>query len=826
MRIGPFMRSLARPSPAAATGTIAGRLDRRDLAGVLISLAIVLAGFHSVAFGGRTFDTSAQEFGVNGGSPPTGVATKVPVNGFRVDPAASAWAMVPWAQVVHRELSRGELPLWNPYEGAGAPLAANGQSAVYDPLMLAVNLHPTTRTWDLSFLFAFMIGAVGMYLFLRLLGLPMLPALAGTAAFSLSGYFATDNNATFVTGYLYLPWLFLFVDRVAVSRRVGWTAALGMAVAGTILVGMPETAFFCLAAAVAYGVLRVFTSGPGARFRVAGRLLTAGLLGALLALPLIVLMAGYLPFAYSSHTATEGTAAASMATLLNWLVPFVNGYPGALRLLRFSPDRSWLGAGAAVAVVVAMASPRLMRRHSGWFFLAAGGLLLLKIHGLPGLQLIGRLPVVDRMNFIAFADPIVNFCLAVVVAIGVQSLAEGAVRPGWFAGLLGLLALAVAGLVLANRPVLATPPHHSPWRQYVLYAVALTAAGGVTVAALVAIWLPRMRRLAALGAAAIISLELLAFFGPGAYLPRTNPYRPPPWLALARAGLSGAPQGRVFGLNRALYPNTAGVFGLQDIRTLDALFVARYRTYVRDFITPRFTDRFTGEYLSPSEIEGNPMFDLLGVRVVLTRRTALPVSPGAGSQYQLLGAAGGVSVYENQSAAPRAFVVSNVKQVATMNAAIAYLRGLGQPQPDGTARLTGFDPTADAVVEATGRPVISVPSVSSPPTSRAVRIASYSAGQVTIDVGPGSPGLLVLTDTYLPGWQATVNGTRVPVLPADVAFRGVALSGRTSTVVFRYRPAGGRSGWIGPVVALLAVGALLWLDARRLRFPAHERARA
>ena len=72
---------------------------------------------------------------------------------------ASSWAFEPWAEVTHRIYANGEMPLGNPYQAAGAPHAANMQSAVFDLLLLAVNLHPTPLTWALSIIGAFLLGA-------------------------------------------------------------------------------------------------------------------------------------------------------------------------------------------------------------------------------------------------------------------------------------------------------------------------------------------------------------------------------------------------------------------------------------------------------------------------------------------------------------------------------------------------------------------------------------------------------------------------------------------------------------------------------------------
>ncbi len=781
---------------------------RREIVGILAVLAIVLIAYREVAFAGKTFDTSSLTAGVNGYD----AATAPKVNAFRVDPGASAWQMIPQAQVTHRQISQRKVPLWNPYEGAGAPLAANTISAVFDPLSLAINLHPTTLIWDLSLLLAFLLGGVATYLFLRNLHLSPLASLAGATAFGLSGYFANDSNLSFVRLYFYLPALLLVVDKVTASSKLRWVVAFGALVAGCILGGMLEVSLFVFTVTGIYALYRLTRAER--RWPVTLRLGAGTVLGLLFAAPLLVLFVGYLPVSLNQHNVGAGLGHTGMATLLNWLVPFVNGYPAALRVVRFGPDRSWLGAAGVVLLVAAVASPAAMRRHAGWLFLAVGGVLLLKVHGFPGLAWMGHLPLFSQVNFVAWAPGVISFCFAAVVAIGVAALEQGSLEQGSLVRrrlVAGVLALGVATslLLLANRPVLATPPHQSPWRQYLVYAVALAAGGGVLLACIASAWVPHLRRLAAPVAVGVMALELLVLFAPGAYAPRTDPYRAPPWLRTLISGLATSPHDtRVFGFDQKLYPDTAAAFGIQDARVLDGLDVKRYATFINTFVTT-FDDRLTGDKANPSEIEGNVMFDLLGVRYVLTGNvTRLNQASGQFSSV----VQGDVSVYQNNHVLPRAFVASDVHAVDSTAAALSYLKGLGHQLPDGRTRLDRFDPTAQAVVESPGGSA-ATPGAGTGP-ARTVTISSYKPDRVVVDVGAGAPGLLVLTDTYMPGWQATVGGRPARVLPTDVAFRGVPVGVAATRVVFRYRPPGATLMWLLPLAGLLGMVAW-WLVGRR-----------
>ena len=770
-----------------------------DVLGILASIALVLAAYSGVAFGGRTFDTSSEVSGVNGNLPPSGVAPWTGTDLIRPDRAAGAWQSVPWAQVTHRQLGQGHWPLWNPYQGIGQPLAANMQSAALDPLFVAINLHPTTRTWDLTWLFVFSIAAVATFLFCRRLGIGVLGAACGAGAFTLFGWFAMDTSDAFVHLYVYLPLLFLTIDGTARSSKLRWVAGLGAAVAGSILAGMPESTFFVLAGAGAYAAFRSSTSPPGERWATAFRLGCAAAFGLALAAPLLLMLFQYLGVSFNLHTAGFGARTGGFRALLAWLFPFIRGETMAGGWNTVGIDRGWIGMAWAMLAAVAAAAPRALRRSGGWFFLALGLLVEARNHAVPVVQWLGRLPGFDRADAIAFAPPLAGFGFAVAAAIAIDALVEGEVeRRRLGIGVVAVFMLATILVLTGSGSYLRDVAAARVW-----LLVGAVAGAVIVVAAFLAVLHPNGRRICAGVAASSLLTELFLLFpAPSLYAPRVNPYQQPPWLSLVETGLAQHSSARVFGFESVLYPNTAGVFGISDIRTVDALYIDRYVRYLRSFVVP-FVDRFTGDGLPDGTVQANPMFDLLGVRYVMSSSKGLDLGAGAG-QYASLGDSGGVKVYENTHALPRAFVVGDLQQTRDVGAALSYLKSMGHPQTDGTTLLDRFDPTHQAVVEG-GGPVVANLRAHAP--DRVASIVSYGSQRVEIDVTTGTPGLLVLTDAYYPGWRATVNGQPSPILPADIAFRGVMLGGGASRVVFTYHAPGGDRVWAIPVLAAVSMTA-------------------
>ncbi len=793
-----------------------------DLVGVTVSCLLVLIAFFPIVFQGRSLSASSNRVAsTNGVYPFPGQPPDTRPPDYRPDLAASSWQFEPWAQVTHREYARGEVPLWNPYQGAGAPLAANMQSAVFDPLLLPVNLNPTPRTWDFAMVGAFLLGAAAAYAFARVLGLDIIPSVGTSAAFSLSGYFFLYSNNQITRSYVYLPILLLLVELVLRSRRALPVAGLAIAVAANIYLGMPEASALILGTTAAYGLVRLFQRRADGSMRASGARLGSGLVfGLLLAAPLLLLFQQYQALSFNTHQTSSGAGSAvdPLGFTLNWVAPFFNGS-------KSGPDslfRDWCGAAAAVAALLGLSGRRETRRLHAWFFFWIATIFVLKTYNFKVLAWLGHLPILERIIYPIFAKPVIGFAIAILAGIGVQVLWRRDLNVKRFLMLLATSVVVTGAVALRNHRQVTLPPFGvaAPiWGRVAL------AGGIVLFAALVIV--RKNQKVAATLACAAIAAELLSLAPHGIYAPRANPFVAPDWVPTVHEVLQREPNARVFGLDAKLYPNTAGALGLQDIRALDALYVERYWRYVRTFLQPSVGDRFLGGPYGSQETEvaqyrANPMFDALAVRVILSQ-APIAGNPtavnGTVDGFALRGRDANTMVYENLNAYPRAWIVHKIHPVHDENAAFSFLTARSH-SVHGAAIVDRFDPRTEAAIER--RSGERTPRSNAGPACQAandhVKIDSYTGDHVTLTVDAQCPGLLVLPDTYYPGWSASVNGHGQTIYPTDGALRGVAVPKGPSVVRFSYQPQRFAWGLVISGLAILAILAFLglhWWPRRR-----------
>lgn len=161
----------------------------------------------------------------------------------------------------------------------------------------------------------------------------------------------------------------------------------------------------------------------------------------------------------------------------------------------------------------------------------------------------------------------------------------------------------------------------------------------------------------------------------------------------------------------------------------------------------------------------------------------------------------GIIIYENRKALPRAFLADSVVVAGSAQQARELLL-------DGA-----LDLSRTVIIEEAPPPSVLGHEGRETGVGDA-EIIRYSPNRVEIRVRARRACMLFLSDTYYPGWEATVDGTETKIYKADYAFRGVFVPAGEHDVVMRFRP---RSVMIGGAVSLLALIMIVFGFVRECR---------
>lgn len=147
-----------------------------------------------------------------------------------------------------RWLSEGNLPLWNPLTGCGAPHLADVETAVLWPLRLALLMVEPLRAWNLLLVLNIVMYATGTYVLSRVLGLKRLPAIFAAAVLAFCPYLIFQSEL--IGGCASItPLVIAGFVMTARSSRFVWRALTALACAVMVLSGHPEPVFFGISVA-------------------------------------------------------------------------------------------------------------------------------------------------------------------------------------------------------------------------------------------------------------------------------------------------------------------------------------------------------------------------------------------------------------------------------------------------------------------------------------------------------------------------------------------------------------------------------------------------
>ncbi|MEK6949761.1 MAG: YfhO family protein, partial [Nanoarchaeota archaeon] len=92
-----------------------------------------------------------------------------------------------------------------------------------------------------------------------------------------------------------------------------------------------------------------------------------------------------------------------------------------------------------------------------------------------------------------------------------------------------------------------------------------------------------------------------------------------------------------------------------------------------------------------------------------------------------------------------------------------------------------------------------------------MKILQYTSNKVELELS-GEKGWLVASERFahFPGWEASINGKKTPILKADNAISAVYLNGEKGALVFEYKPASYKKGKL--ISSLAALALIIYLS--------------
>ncbi|NOK12625.1 YfhO family protein [Corallococcus exercitus] len=712
-----------------------------------------------------------------------------------------------------------EFPDWLPYDGLGQSFPGIFITGTFHPFQWLHLVLPFGPATNASLLACFPLALGGTYALVRAWGVPRAGALFAGVTFAFCGYLVCiTNNPTYLQAASALPgglWLALRYLRQPGLLRL---TLAGMALALVAFAGDAQAFVMANALIVCLAALEPL-AGPWRR-RVGAcalLILAGGLLAAPQLLPAAALASASAPGARSLAEAQRF----SLHPLRLWellIGPFLADAQGAQGIPydvvthlvssggfgRVWVDSVYLGTPACVLAVAGLVAS--VRQWRAWAFVALWGLLLALCLG-DALPVYGwayhLVPFWRPFRYPEKLVPLVSLGLAVAAGLGwKQCLGLGgqARAVTWVGVLVGLpcaaLALAEGGGRWWSEHWLRVrwPDVPGPALQGLsTNVISATATSAVLAFACAALVLLRERP--ALQGALFVVLQWGALMRANEPLYRISPgallSTPPAFVERIRAlvppgepirvasSLRESTPPRLPGLDfndslnllllSALAPDTVALWGLESaneylpgvsprVRQLKA---DRMQWFTR--LAPRLGTRFL--VCATSELA------TLGPRLSARNTFEEPRL--------------GLTLVEYADALPRVFL-ARPECVEGRAEAARRMMSATLPPPD------------VAVVECTA-PLPSTPEGPLGP----VRMLPGTPEHLTVEVESPSAAVLVVNDAFQPGWRATLDGQAVPILPANVAVRAVAVPAGKHVVELNYRTPGLTAG--------LVVGAAAWL---------------
>jgi len=724
------------------------------------------------------------------------------------------------------------LPLWNPYILCGNPLFANIDIAIGYPFYIFDFFMSAGKAVKWNFLLHISLGGIFMYLFLKVLNLTPFGAIVGAITFMFGGYMQSfiPHPELWVTT-IYIPLIFSLFELGLRKEKNIYIVFGGIALALQILSGVPQIVYYTLLALFLYAIYYSLVRDRSAKFTPIYYFIGLALLGfCLSAFQLIPTYEYYLQSA-KYHFQIAGDASQLMPVLSHAILffigvadPYTSGFIGIAGLL------------------LALFAILLRRNKLTFFFAGLSVLVLISVFEITKFyKILFYVPGFNMFNSLHRFISIYAFGISILAGFGAASLSDALnSEKSPYRRRLYLTLLIIACIIIISAAVtylfkdhiinygqkfveakvLARPGHPFSAQYYykklddlynaasnVIQIAILPVLGLLLITALKG--KKRLKNAAfQIGLASIVILELYGHWQrlDWKLVDPVEYYRPGEAISFIKKDTSIY---RAFGLdssnryhfdfennqkiNELLTPNLATVHHIHDPQGMNNFNQWSYWQVLN--LINRGKSPLEGVFSrDPFHLLAitNPhhnLLDLLNIKYLLTYH---PIEEN--KRWELV-FDNGVKVYQNKKVIPRAFMGYDYKRIQDEDTLLRTLNN-----PDFNAReIVIVDKDIDGVIGSA--------------SSNSVDIKRYNPLEVKIDVYTENPGILVLGDSFYPGWRARVDGIPQKIVRAYSIFRAVHIPQGKHEVTFFYRPL---SFIAGLFITMVTIIMLVFEGIRRL----------
>jgi len=679
----------------------------------------------------------------------------------------------PRLQFIATQLRHGHFPLWDPHHWMGQPFLGQFTGAAY-PVNWLLALTPfnkagklTSSVFNWYFVIIRFMGALFCYLLCRSLARSRIAAIIAAIVFVLGGMIGSTDWPEVINGAIWMPLIFLFLLR-ALRGEKPWSSA---ALSGVFL-GIPWLAghheipiyiSFTVAGVWIYAAIVARKDALRVMKLAATALLFAGLVSAFQTLPgyefgkLAMRWAGVeqplgwkQAVPYIVHAEYSSSPAAFLGIVFAGLNRHVDPYIGiiALALAASGTVLGWKRRDVRIFAIVSLVALLFSIGHYNQW------------HGL----LYAVLPLFGVARIPARMLAVFGFSVAVLAAFGLDLIREH-LNSRWVQRMTIVLASAGAAIFVITFSF-AMAARFNPDQSHVITAVA-----ALLFAAVLAGW----RRGAVSPGAALLVIPLLIV------------------VELGNGGMAFASR----------YDKTRGGWVSRLHQNQDIIrFLRQQNEPVRVHYDDREISINLGDWedidtqggftaavtrnLVLEEGHTKRTRDLFAINFTIAKTSTQP------NQEVAWPAEGGLNVYRNKDAFPRAWAAHNVMAFASREELIPKIQdpAINLRQ---TVLMTAKPPTLETC----------------DPAADQITYLGATANSVSLTAALGCRGIVVLADTWFPGWRATVDGRPTPVFETYGALRGIVVEKGTHRIEYRYRPATAIAGAAMSLLGLLGAVALV-----------------